>query len=147
MKKIQSIAKKKHKCELCGKQIEKGEKYICIKTDFDDWIAPLELDNPYQTIHRHIECDKAWKLISDAYGTDDSFCYFYDGGTINAMYDSIADGEIDLLDFKGNETIIQNFLDKSGFTEVIKRNEAIVKKSREEWNRQLAEAMKEEDKA
>ena len=144
MKLTHPVARKKHECELCGKPIKIGEQYTSIKTEYGDWYYPEELDNPYQTIHRHIECNNAWKLISDAYGDDERFCFFYDKGTIDAMYDSLADGEVKPSDFKGNETIIQRFLDQTGFTEIIKKNEEILKKNQEEWNRRVRESRQEE---
>ena len=135
MKKTEPVAKKKHVCELCKQPIEKGQKYVNITIQHEDWDNPYDVDNPYRAIHRHIECDKAWKLISDS---EQLSYYFYEGGTEDSVYERVRDGEIEPSNFGENAAIIQNFFDRSGLMEIImkrkktlKRNAEIVKKMME----------------
>ena len=118
MKYSESVARKDLVCDLCGKRIDKGSPYARMVSDQDDWNAPTEdLEyGPHQVFERHIDCNKAWKMISDLFGDGDSFCYFYDGGTREMVLEQLTWNEINPTDF-GDPDLVRAFLIRLGLTE------------------------------
>ena len=130
MKYFELISEKDVVCDICGKKIEKGNPYAKIESEPDDWNLAVEYleYGPFQTFSRHTDCDKAWKMISDALGDGELFCYFYDGGAEGMAFESLQNDEIDSLNF-ADPDLIHSFFTKLGLYEI--------------WNRQREE--KEDD--
>lgn len=112
--------KKDHKCDLCRKRIEKGNLYVEIMSELDDWNVPREdLEHgPFQTFRRHINCDKAWKMISELFGDGDSFCYFYDGKK-GAIFEQLKYNEVSPSDFEDPD-LVRSFLVRLGLSKEAK---------------------------
>ena len=116
------IAKKDHICDLCNDTIKTGEKYKKITSERDDWLDwDDDGDSPYQTFHRHLECEDAYNILTDWYNDPEALAYIYLGGTADAAYDQLCglywDSDFKVLaDELGTEKYakVKNLLDKMG---------------------------------
>ena len=95
------LAKKIHKCDLCNGQIQIWKKYKKITVEKKDWLDWVDNGkSPFQTFHRHFDCDDAWIALIAWYNDSESLAYFYLEGTADAAYEQLHEDFRFDMDFK-----------------------------------------------